>query len=281
MTDSFQPTALAGPAAGPSGRLRAAVRAGARGVRHLVSAGVAHGRAIAGRPTRFAGAWPSREAALASLPVTSRAGYDAEGVAEVNFAEMCDPDEWDYPVIHWLGTLLRPGLRVLDAGGHMATKYIAFARYLPVQQAAWTVSDLPAIVAAGRRAQADGRVPAAVRFADDPATAGTVDLLLASGLLQYLDAPFPAYLGRLAQPPRHILLNKVALRDGPEVVTLERIGPARVPYRIRDRAVFERDLATLGYRVRDTWRIRALGHVIPTHPWLGESESRGYLLERC
>ena len=145
----------------------------------------------------------------------------------------------------------------------------------------WTVSDVPAVLAAARAAQAAGRLPAALRFADGPGAAGAADVLLASGLLQYLDLPLAEYVARMAAPPRHILLNKVATREGPEVVTLERIGPARVPYRIRSRAAFEAEIAAMGYTVRDSWEIRALGHVIPTHPWLGQSRSRGYLLERA
>ena len=63
-------------------------------------------------------------------------------------------------------------------------------------------------------------------------------------------------------------------------MTLERIGPARVPYRIRNRARLEAEFVAMGYAIRDSWGIDGLGHVIPTHPWLGRSESRGYLLER-
>ena len=39
-------------------------------------------------------------------------------------------------------------------------------------------------------------------------------------------------------------------------------------------------IAATGYAIGDTWAIPALSHVIPTHPWLGSSVSRGYLLER-
>jgi putative methyltransferase (TIGR04325 family) len=78
--------------------------------------------------------------------------------------------------------------------------------------------------------------------------------------------------------PRAILLNKVALRDGPEVVTLERIGPARVPYRMRDAAAFRREIDGLGYRQVAAWDIPELAHVIPTHPGLGPSRSCGFAL---
>ncbi|MFN3146552.1 MAG: methyltransferase, TIGR04325 family [Paracoccaceae bacterium] len=261
---------------GPAALARGAFRTARSGV----GAAGARLRAAAGRPTRFAGAWPTREAALGSLPEAARGGYDTEGVAEVSLAAMSRVAEWDYPVIFWLERLMRQGARLLDAGGHLGTKYIAFSRLLPLDEIEWTVTDVPAILAAARAAQAAGDLPGALRFVDGPEDAAGADILLASGLLQYLDVPLADYVSRMPAPPRHILLNKVATRDGPEVVTLERIGPARVPYRIRSRAAFEAEVAGMGYTVRDSWDIRALSHVIPTHPWLGQSQSRGYLLER-
>ncbi len=261
---------------GALGLARTALRTARSGV------GVAGARlrAAAGRPTRFSGAWPTREAALDSLPAAARGGYDTDGVAEVNLAAMSRVAEWDYPVIFWLSRLMRPGVRVLDAGGHLGTKYIAFSRLLPLNQVEWTVTDVPAILAEARAAQAAGRLPEAVRFADGPGDVAGAEVLLASGLLQYLDVPLADYVARMPAPPGHILLNKVATREGAEVVTLERIGPARVPYRMRSRAGFEAEIAAMGYKVRDSWEIRALSHAIPTHPWLGQSQSRGYLLER-
>ena len=79
----------------------------------------------------------------------------------------------------------------------------------------------------------------------------------------------------------HILLNKVAMLDGDALVTLEQISPNRVPYRIRNRQNFEAELTHSGYVIRDTWLIPELAHTITTHPWLGASESRGYLMERA
>jgi putative methyltransferase (TIGR04325 family) len=266
--------------ASTAGRLRRAALIGPYAAGHLLTAATARLRQLAWRPPRFAGAYPSRAAALKALPAAARAGYRTAGVSEVNFAEMSKIEDWDYPVLFWLQRLLGTGEAVLDAGGHLGTKYVAFSRALPLAHLRWTVQDLPPTVDAALAAQAEGRVPSAIRFVTDPAAAGEVGLLLASGLLQYLDQPFAEYVARLAAPPPHILLNKVALRDGPTRVTLERIGPARVPYQIRDRAAFEAEITAMGYRIEDSWSIAALAHVIPSHPWLGPSQSRGYLLNR-
>lgn len=237
-------------------------------------------RVLAGRPPRFCGAWPNRAAALAAVPKSKLPGYDHEDIAEISFQAMCRVMPWDYPVLFWLQRDWRTGLKVLDAGGHMGTKYIAFDRVLPVGQAEWTVLDLPGIVAAARARQARGALPAALRFVTTPAEAGAADVFLASGLLQYLDVPLSDLLSQLPAPPRRIILNKVATRDGPTVVTLEQIGAARVPYQIRNRETFEAELQTLGYTVMDSWEIPELSHTIGTHPRLGPSTSRGYVLER-
>lgn len=264
--------------------VRAQIKAVLAGVNRLAlvpaRTGLARLKRWSPRPPAMLGAYPDRTAALAAVPRRWIATYDHQDVAVVNFKVMSVIRVWDYPVMFWLDRLHRPGLRVLDAGGHFGTKYIAFQGHLKLHEVDWTVYDLPATVRAARTLQGRGDVPAAVAFTDDLATVGQTDLLLASGLLQYLDEPFGVFLARLPQAPRHILLNKVATRDGASVTTLERIGPARVPYQIRCRSQFEGEIAAAGYRVVDGWDIPSLGHVIDTHPDLGRSVSRGYLLER-
>jgi putative methyltransferase (TIGR04325 family) len=251
--------------------------------RHLVRpavTGLSRLKRWSPRQPAMLGAFADRAAAVASLPARQIATYDHEDVADVNFRVMCAVRVWDYPVMFWLEKLHVPGMQILDAGGHFGTKYIAFSGHLPLQQVVWTVYDLPEIVRAARKAQTRGEVPQAVGFTDDLAGVAPSDLLLASGLLQYLDLPFDKFLARMPNRPQHIVLNKVATRDGPSVTTLERIGPARVPYQIRCRSVFEAQILGMGYRIADSWDIPSLGHVIDTHPELGRSVSRGYMLHR-
>jgi len=218
---------------------------------------------------------------MARLPPAQRTGYDTPDVADVSFDQMARIVPADYPVLFWLARMLVQECRVLDCGGHFGTKYIAFAPVLPVVEAVdWVVQDLPSIVSAARAAQGQGRIPARLRFVESAAGMAP-DLLLASGLLQYFDRSLSDLVADLVAPPRHILLNKVATRAGDEIVTLERIGPARVPYRVRNQQQFEREVERLGYAIRDAWSLPGLSHVIPTHPWLGPSVSRGYFLERA
>ena len=247
----------------------------------LGGAAVARVRTLTSRPPRFTGVFPTREAAIAAMPTDLKAGYDNQEIADVSFQQMCELAVWDYPVVFWLDRLLSGRGTLIDAGGHQGTKFIAFKNVLDLRDLQWVVYDLPGIVSVARKRQADGMIPSEIQFQTQLSQLPPADALLASGLLQYLDCSFSSLVQDLPQPPRIILLNKVALRDGPAVFTHERIGHTRVPYHIRSRKAWEAEIAALGYCVRDSWDIPDLGHVISTHPWQGRSESRGYVLERC
>ena len=231
-------------------------------------------------PRRFTGAYASFEEAVAAAGTDSLVGYDHGEIANVAFEQMCRVMPWDYPILFWLRSLMDEIDRVVDAGGHMGTKYRAFRDLLPLDASfSWIVYDVPTIVAAGReRAHRDGLTQ--LSFVDRIEDAPEASVFLGSGLLQYLDIPLCALLGSMRSSPRHLLLNKVAFRKGGPVVTLERIGQAYVPYQMRDEHAFLGELTGMGYRLVDRWAIPELSHVIETHPELGPSESAGFYLRR-
>jgi putative methyltransferase (TIGR04325 family) len=230
---------------------------------------------------RFHGVFATYDQAMAAVRPGALGGYNHEVNAAVDFEKMCNLALRDYPALFWLERLSKEIKCVIDAGGHMGTKYRAFRKHSHAfENIQWVIYDLPAIVRAGReRAHADGLMD--LSFVESLADAPPADLLLASGLLQYLDIPFSELLGRLQPFPRHIILNKVATRDGPSIVTLENLGPSETPYQIRNRNEFEASLRALGYVVVDQWIIPELSHTIPLHPALGSSTSRGYYLRRA
>lgn len=229
--------------------------------------------------TRFGGAYPSREAAIAAAPSGIPIGYNNDSVVEVSYLAMCRVMPWDYPLLYWLSVLSASDCRVLDAGGHMGTKYRAFGPFLNMDRIEWTVYDVPVIVEAGRR-RASSEGLHGLRFVDSLAGQAAPDILIASGLLQYLDISLGELLNQLQSRPGYILLNKVALREGRSIVTLENFGSALVPYQIHAREPFLRMLTDLGYSIVDQWEIPSLAHTIPTHPELGSSQSGGFCLRR-
>lgn len=225
---------------------------------------------------RFSGAYSFYEEAKEAAARRGLVGYDHEEVAEFSFENMCQVVPWDYPVLFWMKRLSAEVATVIDAGGHMGTKYRAFRNLLPISDdLQWVIYDVPAIVRAGRR-RAEMDELKALRFVDRLEDAGAADLFLGSGLLQYLDVPLSDLLHRLPRLPPHLLLNKVALREGKTIVTLEQIGKEGGPYQIRNETGFLRDVEDLGYRLVDRWTIPSLSHVIATHPELGASESAGF-----
>ncbi|MFC5585895.1 methyltransferase, TIGR04325 family [Nitratireductor kimnyeongensis] len=237
-------------------------------------------RMVAHSSVRFSGVYANYHDALSAASRRGLAGYDHDTVAGVAFEQMCRLMPWDYPVLFWLSQLRQDIRSLLDAGGHMGTKFRAFRGLLPeIDHLQWTVYDVPAIVKAGEKRARDDGIES-LRFTGSLDDRGPYDLFLGSGLLQYLDLPLPDLLGRLVAPPKHLLLNKVALRKGRTIVTLERIGPALVPYQIRSEASFLEAVEGMGYRVVDRWTIPSLSHVIDTHPEYGASESAGFYCVR-
>jgi len=157
----------------------------------------------------------------------------------------------------------------------MGTKHRAFRKHLDLENGLeWVIYDVPAVVRAGRERAHELGLDA-LSFVDRLEQAGDVDVMLASGVLQYIDRSFPDFMGELPHLPKHLILNKVATRDGPTVVTLQNLGVADVPYQIRDYKEFLAELDGLGYDVIDDWKIPAFSHAISTHLELGASTSRG------
>ncbi|MEO1014344.1 MAG: methyltransferase, TIGR04325 family [Pseudomonadota bacterium] len=255
------------------------------------------------RRRRFTGAYATHKAALQSVPQGALAGYEHEDVVPVSQHVMTAISEWDYPILFWLERRLRdaptaprqPGahsrnsasdavgggrLRILDAGGHIGTKFFAFRELIDLSGVDWRVYDLPPMARAGRRLAETCGVSDQLTFCDRLEDAGPCDILLCSGLLQYLDIPFTELIDALDARPPALVLNKVALRRGAAIYTLERIGPAYVPYQFRDQEAFYAEIKALGYHIADSWPIEALAHRIASHPEIGPSESRGFVLTR-
>lgn len=225
-------------------------------------------------PQKFRGAYSTRDEAIAAVRPGMLVGYDNDAVVNVSLEVMSKVALLDYPVLYWLKRLCP--VCVLDAGGHVGTKFRAFKNYLDLDNnIIWVVYDVPAVVRAGRAFAERDNLPR-LSFIDDLSEAPNADVLLASGLLQYLDIPFSELLGRLPVLPQHLVLNKVATREGPTVVTLENFGCAEVPYQIRNREEFENSFRSLSYEIVDEWTIPSLSWTIPKHPELGASISRGY-----
>jgi putative methyltransferase (TIGR04325 family) len=226
---------------------------------------------------RFRGAFASYHDAIAAVSSGLVAGYDNDQAVYLNLDHMSQILPSDSRVLFWMERLMPQIACILDAGGHIGVKYRAFREYLSLDErdVKWIVYDTAAIARAGRTRPSADQLRN-LSFVDTLADLPPIDLMLCSGLLQYLDVPFPEFVEGLSAKPQHLILNKVATRDGKTIVMLERIGNAEVPYQIRDRIEFVSSLAALGYEIVDEWVLPEFAHQIRADPTLGVSKSRGY-----
>jgi putative methyltransferase (TIGR04325 family) len=174
---------------------------------------------------------------------------------------------FDYPVLFWLAPLLRDPIRLFDYGGHCGTHFYAYGQYVDYSPGLqWVVCDLPEITRVGAQI-AEERNKKQLTFTNRFEDANDVDVLLAAGSLQYVESPsFATSLSRLKSRPRHILINKVSLHEGPAFVTLQNGGIAYHPMHVFNRKEFVDSISAVGYELRDDWAVPSHSGRIPFHP---------------
>jgi putative methyltransferase (TIGR04325 family) len=227
----------------------------------------------------FSGVYPSFEAAEKAIPLRKPVGFDNPQTATfLGLKTKLLPS--DYPVMYWLRELIGPTTRIFDFGGYSGVSYRAYAPYLHYPDAMeWTVYDVPAVIAAGKKHQCE--MPAAekhLRFTDTIEDGSDSDVFLASGSLHYCEKNLSDFLRALAVRPRYLLLNKLPLILGPSFVTLQNMGPAISPYRVFNVDEFHREVESLGYRIVDRWSNPDVACYIPFHPENTVKEFTGMLL---
>lgn len=195
-------------------------------------------------------------AAQASIPASVPQGYDHEAAALLYKERTKRVYPSDYPALYWLQRELGPDLRrVVDIGGHIGVAFYAYQRFLSFPpNLTWTVQEVPAVVAEGRRFAAEQGVDPRLRFTTAFEAASGADLLFASGSLQYLPDSLATKVARLAQRPRLLLLNLLPLHPTQSFYTVQSFGTAVSPYRIDSFQSFVDGLTDLGYQMADLWQ---------------------------
>ncbi len=215
----------------------------------------------------FRGVFPSFDAARASAPAGGSLGFDSEAFTSEYEDRLSRLFDYDYPVLFWLQSLLREGSRVFDIGGHVGVHFYAYQKVLRYPEGLrWTVCEVPAIAEAGRK-RARGLGESRLDFTSDlPAMAGA-DVVIAAGSVQYIESPaLPDVLAGLPHRPRHVILNKIPLYDGPAFVTLQNAGASFVPTRIFNRRLLLDGLCAAGYELVDSWENPGRRCHIAFHP---------------
>jgi putative methyltransferase (TIGR04325 family) len=234
---------------------------------------------VTGHTRLFHGIYPDFASALRAIPPGRLVGYDNEASAERLADERLRIVPLDYPVLFWLQKLLPEARLLFDFGGHVGISYFGFRKYLQYPPAlTWLVMDVPAIVAAGERI-ARSESARQLLFTTDLDQLPQADILLAAGSLHFVENPFQI-LGSVPALPKHVLLNKVPLRDLPAAVTLHNMGSAMCPYHLFNRAEFLAGFESLGYTLRDEWTNPDLGAHIPLYREHSVPAFSGFYFER-
>jgi putative methyltransferase (TIGR04325 family) len=222
-----------------------------------------------------AGVFADFASASAAIPAGAHRGYDTPGAATKYTERMSGIATDDYPALFWVRHALAAGAeRVVDFGGHVGLSWYAWREALGATPR-WTVCDVPAVVAEGRRL-AKERGEDALSFTDDLATGRGSDVLLAQGSLQYVDTTLGALLDA-AERPAHVIVSATPTRAAETVWTLQNIGPAICPYAVRNGPAMLAEATARGYSVVASWQSHRTLHV-PFHPELSGAAYGGFYL---
>lgn len=211
----------------------------------------------------FRGVYATFADALAAAPPTKPSGYDNPAAASMYGRFEAGPNPADYAVLYWLQRICVQGARIFDFGGHVGIKYYAFAGYLSDHDSVdWRVCDVPAVVERGREL-AEQRGAERLTFTTNFAECDGYGILLSLGSLQYIEEPLAQKLAVLAHPPEHVLVNSTPMYDGDDFVTLNSMGIAFCPYKVRNRRKFVSEMEAAGYELADSWEVPGKACVLP------------------
>jgi putative methyltransferase (TIGR04325 family) len=218
------------------------------------------------------GVFESFRAAAAACPKGKRIGYSQELIAGHSdparltaMQEVGRFDSRDYPLLVWLTRAFDDSTTLFDLGGNVGLGFYAYRSYIRYpENLRWVVCDIPELCRAGEQVALERKVEC-LAFTHDFKMAQGMDILLTCGTLQYLETSLAALLLGLTSKPRHILIQRVPMCDGPSFHTLQNIGYAVCPYRIQNKQEFFDSLERLGYRSIDSWKDSRECR-IPFHP---------------
>lgn len=219
-------------------------------------------RALVGHHQVFASL---HEASAAVAPYANQGHHNpANAELHLNLSQTARPS--DYPALFHLRALLPALHRVFDLGGNVGNLFYCYSKYLELpQELEWQVHDLPSNLLRGAALAKECHAHR-LRFSETWMDASGADLLLASGSLHYFEHPLPEMVAELPVRPRHILINRTPLTDGPPVAAVQEAGAFRVACMLYNRQTLIRDFKRLGYEMVDRWQVPELSLDIPGYP---------------
>ena len=225
------------------------------------------------------GQFASFEEARRSAPLAAKVGYDTEQHANLYDARIGKILISDYAVLFWLSRLASEISVVFDIGGHKGELFYGFREVLPMPDTLrWVVHDLPSSTQAGLML-AEQKGLSVLKFTTAIADGSGSDLVIASGVLQYLEQPLAGIFASWQQEPRYVIVNNTPMYEGSEYVTLQNTGVSYNPYRVFNRKALIGSLEKRGYVLRDHWQTER-SMVVPLRPDLFVEAYQGFFMEK-
>lgn len=230
----------------------------------------------------YCGIFDSFEAAKAAAPPTRPNHYDVDDTARMYRDRFDSIRVSDYPLVHWISRLLQQGCRSLfDLGGHTGVSYYGFQRYIDYPaDLKWVIHDTDAAIRAGRKIATELDPSGRLSFSERREDADGNDVLVSTGVLQYLDYTLADLLRGLTSPPPHVLVNLTPMHPQETFFTLQHIGIAICPYRVSSVKEFVASMEAVGYEVVDRWESYERQLRVPFAPQYAIDRYYGFYFRR-
>ena len=203
-----------------------------------------------------------------------------------------DPKKWavkrattfaphDYPVLFWLGKIVKAGGKLVDVGGSIGVTYYLYRERLAIpSDLSWVVIELPEVVAIGRELVTDNDAPQ-LSFTDNFSAIDGAAIFFSAGALQFFDGDLTSALSGLVNRPEHLLINRLPLIAGaPTFVTLQNTGQSIAPVRVEKFSEFVESVEALGYKKIDVWKCLENSLALPFHPELNVPYFYGFYFKK-
>lgn len=225
----------------------------------------------------FWGVYKTFEEAIEAAPKSKHIGYNHAELAQ-EYQQMLEQNRWennydcviadyDYPILFWLNSIFNQEevKTIFDFGGNVGIHFYNYAKYLKYSQGlTWIICEVPEIAKLGRKI-ADKRGVDNLEFTYNFENTDGKDIFIALGSIQYIE-DIQIKLSNLKRP-RHLLINRLALYNGEQFVTLQNGGNnVYYPQYIFNKTEFIEKLESIGYKLIDIWKNRGDCTKIPLHP---------------
>jgi putative methyltransferase (TIGR04325 family) len=223
-------------------------------------------RPVLGAALGFRKKYNSFSAASRAAGFYRNGGHENSANAIRHFESADRLRESDYAVLYYWSQIRPAPRRVLDLGGSVGNLFYVYNEQLHFcEEMTWNIVELPELRLEGERIAAS-RNERRVRYLDSIRAAGNVDVFLASGSLHYFDESLPELLARMAQPPRHVFVNRVPTCEGEGTYTVQDAWSYLVPCKIRNRSELIAGMVSAGYRAAAVWDANEMREIIPLYP---------------